>query len=65
LIATESFFIGASLIHPSFVENADAEGANAPILAIPTKDEPDMVRRSKAIVVYMLVHRRIYVYLWT
>ncbi|KAI8881755.1 alpha/beta-hydrolase [Backusella circina FSU 941] len=42
LTHTESFFIGASLIHPSFVENSDAEGANAPILAIPTKDEPDM-----------------------
>ncbi|CEG70192.1 hypothetical protein RMATCC62417_06134 [Rhizopus microsporus] len=36
------FFVGASLIHPSFVDPKDAETANAPILAIPSKDEPDM-----------------------
>lgn len=37
------FFVGASLIHPSFVDVKDAEGAGAPILALPSKDEPDMV----------------------
>ncbi|KAI7902383.1 dienelactone hydrolase [Cokeromyces recurvatus] len=36
------FFIGASLIHPSFVDVKDAEKAGAPILALPTSDEPDM-----------------------
>ncbi|KAI9306271.1 Alpha/Beta hydrolase protein [Cunninghamella echinulata] len=36
------FFAGLSLIHPSFVDVKDAETAMAPILAIPSKDEPDM-----------------------
>lgn len=36
------FFVGASLIHPSFVDVKDAEQAASPILAIPSKDEPDM-----------------------
>lgn len=36
------FFVGASLIHPSFVDVKDAEKAGAPILALPSKDEPDM-----------------------
>ncbi|KAI9276153.1 Alpha/Beta hydrolase protein [Sporodiniella umbellata] len=40
--ARSSFFAGASMIHPSFVDNKDAELANAPILAIPSKDEADM-----------------------
>ncbi|RCH91236.1 hypothetical protein CU098_006698 [Rhizopus stolonifer] len=40
--ARSSFFVGASLIHPSFVDTKDAEFASAPILAIPSKDEPDM-----------------------
>ncbi|ODM99109.1 putative AIM2 family protein C30D10.14 [Orchesella cincta] len=31
------------LIHPSMVDNADAEGAKCPVLFIPTKDEPDMI----------------------
>ena len=39
------FFGGASLIHPAFVDVKDAEKAGAPILAIPSKDEPDMVRK--------------------
>ncbi|ORE08198.1 alpha/beta-hydrolase [Rhizopus microsporus var. microsporus] len=37
------FFVGVSMLHPSFVDPKDAETANAPILAIPSKDEPDMV----------------------
>lgn len=37
------FFVGASCIHPSMVDITDAEKAGAPILNIPTKDEPDMV----------------------
>ncbi|ORY97566.1 Alpha/Beta hydrolase protein [Syncephalastrum racemosum] len=40
--AKDSFFGSASLIHPSFVDTKDAEEAGAPILAIPSKDEPDM-----------------------
>jgi hypothetical protein len=44
LSATHPFFVGASLIHPSMVDNADAEAAQIPILAIPTKQEPDMVK---------------------
>lgn len=42
LNATHPFFVGSSLIHPSFVDVADAEKAGAPVLAIPSKDEPDM-----------------------
>ncbi|KAI8885917.1 hypothetical protein K501DRAFT_66162 [Backusella circina FSU 941] len=44
LSATHPFFVGASLIHPSLVDNADAEAAQIPILAIPSKQEPDMVK---------------------
>ncbi|KAI9278202.1 Alpha/Beta hydrolase protein [Phascolomyces articulosus] len=40
-----SFFGGAALIHPSMVDIKDAEAATAPVLALPTKDEPDMVTR--------------------
>lgn len=43
LTASMPFFIGAANIHPSIVDNADAEKAKVPILNIPTKDEPDMV----------------------
>jgi hypothetical protein len=45
LSATHPFFVGASLIHPSMVDNTDAEAAQIPILAIPTKQEPDMVKK--------------------
>ncbi|KAI8141602.1 dienelactone hydrolase family-domain-containing protein [Fennellomyces sp. T-0311] len=41
--AQDSFYGGASIIHPSMVDNKDAEVAKAPILAIPSKDEPDMI----------------------
>ena len=43
LTALDSFFGGASLIHPSFVDVKDAEKAGAPILALPSQNEPDMV----------------------
>ncbi|KAI8332882.1 Alpha/Beta hydrolase protein [Chlamydoabsidia padenii] len=36
------FFAGMSMIHPSFVDVKDAEVACAPVLALPSKDEPDM-----------------------
>lgn len=42
LTSTIPFFVGASLVHPSFVDVKDAEKAGAPILALPSKDEPDM-----------------------
>ncbi|KAG2227850.1 hypothetical protein INT45_002088 [Circinella minor] len=42
LTALDSFFGGASLIHPSFVDVKDAENAGAPILALPSQNEPDM-----------------------
>lgn len=42
MTSTLPFFVGASCIHPSFVDVADAEKAGAPILSIPSKDEPDM-----------------------
>lgn len=42
LNATHPFFVGSSLIHPSFLDNGDAENAEAPILAIPSQDEFDM-----------------------
>ncbi|KAI9491664.1 dienelactone hydrolase [Zychaea mexicana] len=42
ITAVDSFFGGASLIHPSFVDVKDAEKAGAPVLALPSKDEPDM-----------------------
>ncbi|KAI9018483.1 Alpha/Beta hydrolase protein [Phycomyces nitens] len=40
--AVDPFFAAASLIHPSFIDVKDAEKANAPILAIPSKNEADM-----------------------
>ncbi|KAG0173532.1 hypothetical protein DFQ28_008198 [Apophysomyces sp. BC1034] len=40
--AVDSFFGAASLVHPSLVDIKDAENAKAPILALPSKDEPDM-----------------------
>ncbi|KAL0082472.1 dienelactone hydrolase [Phycomyces blakesleeanus] len=42
ITAVDSFFAAASMIHPSFIDVKDAEKANAPILAIPSKDEKDM-----------------------
>ncbi|GAA5811937.1 hypothetical protein MFLAVUS_005384 [Mucor flavus] len=42
LTASLPFFLGAALIHASVVEIADAENAGAPILNLPSKDEPDM-----------------------
>lgn len=42
LTSTHPFFAGVSLIHPSFVDVKDAEKAGAPVLALPSKDEPDM-----------------------
>ena len=47
LTALDSFFGGASLIHPSFVDVKDAENAGAPILALPSQNEPDMVKDFK------------------
>lgn len=41
-LTSNPFFVGASMIHPSFVDVKDAEQAAAPVLAIPSKDEPDM-----------------------
>ncbi|CAO3637435.1 unnamed protein product [Cunninghamella blakesleeana] len=41
-IDSPRFFAGLSFIHPSFVDVKDAETASAPVLAIPSKDEPDM-----------------------
>lgn len=41
------FFIGAALIHASLVDIADAEKAGAPILNLPSKDEPDMVNKKE------------------
>jgi hypothetical protein len=37
------FFEGIVMVHPSFVDVKDAEIATAPVLALPSKDEPDMV----------------------
>ncbi|KAI8332883.1 Alpha/Beta hydrolase protein [Chlamydoabsidia padenii] len=36
------FFAGMVMIHPAFVDLNDAEIACAPVLALPSKDEPDM-----------------------
>ncbi|KAI8063016.1 dienelactone hydrolase family-domain-containing protein [Thamnidium elegans] len=46
LTATLPFFIGAAIIHPSAVDIVDAENAGAPILNLPSKDEPDMVKKN-------------------
>ncbi|CAO3642742.1 unnamed protein product [Mucor hiemalis] len=43
LTSTLPFFVGAACIHPSFVDVKDAETAGAPILNVPSEDEPDMV----------------------
>ncbi|KAL1928298.1 hypothetical protein VTP01DRAFT_3214 [Rhizomucor pusillus] len=42
LTTSDGFFGAAALIHPSFVDNKDAENAQAPILALPSQNEPDM-----------------------
>lgn len=42
LNVTHPLFVGTALIHPSFVDNSDAEKAGTPILAVPSKDEFDM-----------------------
>ncbi|KAI8393453.1 dienelactone hydrolase [Radiomyces spectabilis] len=42
MAAEDSFYSAATMVHPSFVDVKDAEKANAPILALPSKDEPDM-----------------------
>ncbi|KAG2219853.1 hypothetical protein INT45_000740, partial [Circinella minor] len=47
LIDEDSFFGGASLIHPSTINVKDAENAAAPILALPSKNEPDMTEYMK------------------
>ncbi|CDH49969.1 dienelactone hydrolase family protein [Lichtheimia corymbifera JMRC:FSU:9682] len=49
MTAIDSFFGGASLVHPSFVDVKDAEKAGAPILALPSKDEPDMTEYMKVL----------------
>lgn len=63
MTAIDSFFGGASLVHPSFVDVKDAEKAGAPLLALPSKDEPDMVTmatvgkdklKSKRLILYHL-----------
>ncbi|KAK9753440.1 hypothetical protein K7432_017962, partial [Basidiobolus ranarum] len=41
LATRDGSFAAASLIHPSLLADEDAEHAQAPILLIPTKDEPD------------------------
>ncbi|KAI9322751.1 dienelactone hydrolase [Dichotomocladium elegans] len=38
----DPFYATASLIHPSFLDNKDAEDAVSPILSILSKDEPDL-----------------------
>lgn len=43
MTASLPYFLGAALIHASIVDIADAENAGAPILNLPSKDEPDMV----------------------
>lgn len=45
MASLNGFYAAASLVHPSFVDVKDAEQAAAPILAIPSKDEPDMVSK--------------------
>ncbi|CAM0139611.1 hypothetical protein VKS41_004568 [Umbelopsis sp. WA50703] len=42
LSARDSYYSAASLIHPSFFAVEDAEGAQAPLLLIPSKDEADL-----------------------
>ncbi|KAF7725570.1 hypothetical protein EC973_009525 [Apophysomyces ossiformis] len=37
-----TFYNAGALIHPSLLDVEDAKNAKAPILALPTKDEPDM-----------------------
>ncbi|KAI7857440.1 Alpha/Beta hydrolase protein [Circinella umbellata] len=49
LTALDSFFGGASLIHPSFVDVKDAENAGAPILALPSQNEPDRLNIWKSL----------------
>ncbi|KAI8088968.1 uncharacterized protein BX664DRAFT_331866 [Halteromyces radiatus] len=59
-IDSPRFFAGIVMIHPSFVDNKDAEVASAPVLALPSKDEPDMVYQKKkvdmSVVVVLMNH---------
>lgn len=34
----------AGLVHPSSVNNSEADGVRVPMYLLPTKDEPDMVQ---------------------
>ncbi|KAI7882031.1 alpha/beta-hydrolase [Lichtheimia hyalospora FSU 10163] len=42
LTGRDSFYNGAVLLHQALMDLQDAEEAGAPILALPSKDEPDM-----------------------
>ncbi|KAJ8663299.1 hypothetical protein O0I10_000538 [Lichtheimia ornata] len=42
LTGRDSFYNGAVLVHQALMDLKDAEEAGAPILALPSKDEPDM-----------------------
>ncbi|ORX93391.1 alpha/beta-hydrolase [Basidiobolus meristosporus CBS 931.73] len=44
LATRDGSFSAASLIHPSLLADEDAELAEAPILLIPSKDEPDLTK---------------------
>lgn len=46
LTGRDSFYNGAVLVHQSMMDLKDAEEAGAPILALPSKDEPDLVINS-------------------
>jgi dienelactone hydrolase len=41
-LTNRPFIAGISMIHPSFVDVKDAEAAGAPVLALPSQNEPDM-----------------------
>lgn len=57
LTTSDGFFGAAALIHPSFVDNKDAENAQAPILALPSQNEPDMVRSCFCLPLFILIAR--------
>lgn len=46
----------AALLHPSFLENADAEAVKGPVLFLPTKDEADLVSDAAIILNKLYFH---------
>lgn len=63
LTGRDSFYNGAVLVHQALMDLKDAEEAGAPILALPSKDEPDMVINFLFCVISLLLLIHAFVFL--